>query len=101
MGLVGLYACIVRRLRTEERNAPIFLALLARLAFLGCFALAVAFRGLSCVVAWVASLLLFVGFSWVVGVSFSLRMIATKRKGAPCWRVLSSFVGLVTWFLPL
>ena len=48
-----------------------------------------------------ASLLFFVGFSWVVGcvvgASFSLRMIATKRKGAPRWCVLSLFVacGLV------
>ena len=45
-------------------------------------------------VAWVvvvASLLFFV---WGVGCggSFSLRMIATKRKGAPCWRVLYSCV---------
>lgn len=54
---------------------PIFLALLS---FLDCFALAVAF--VVCLV--VASFLFFVGFSWVVGGgSFSLRLIATKRKG--------------------
>ena len=41
----------------------------------------------------VALLLFFVGFYWVVGGFLSLRMIATKRKGAPCWRVLSLFVG--------
>lgn len=95
VGLVGLYACSVRRLRTEKRKAA---------NFWGCFALAVAcitlllcFRGLSCVVAWfveVALLLLFVGFYWVVGCGFlSLRMIATKRKGKPLGLVLSSFVG--------
>ena len=56
---------------------------------LDCFALAVA-----CIV--VASLLFFVCFfgvvGWVVGGFLSLRMIATKRKGAPFWRVLSSWV---------
>ena len=49
----------------------------------------------SCIVAaslvLFALLLLFVGC--VVGGSFSLRMIATKRKGAPCWCSLSLFVG--------
>ena len=49
----------------------------------------------ACVV--VASLLFFVCFAWVVGcvvvgVSFSLRMIATKRKGKPLGLVLSSWV---------
>ena len=43
--LVGLYACSVRRLRTEKRNPAILLALSALLA---CIALVVAFRGLSC-----------------------------------------------------
>ena len=47
-------------------------------------------------VAWfvvVALLLFFVCFSWVVGCgSFSLRMIATKRKGKPLGLVLSSWV---------
>ena len=62
--------------------------------FLDCFALAVAFRGLSCLVALVASLLLFVGFSWV-GVSFSLRMIATKKKGQAAGLVLSSWVVVI------
>ena len=57
-------------------------------------ALAVALCGLSCVVAWVASLLLFVGFSWV-GVSFSLRMIATKKKGQAAGLVLSSWVVVI------
>ena len=64
------------------------------------FAIVVAFCGLSCVVAWIASLLLFVGFSWVVcwvvvGGSFSLRMIATKRKGKPLGLVLSSWVVVI------
>ena len=66
----------------KSENLPIFSA----------FALSV-----SCIV--VASLVLFalllffVGCGCVVGGgSFSLRMIATKRKGAPCRRVLSSWV---------
>ena len=86
---MGLYACIVRRLGSEKRIAANFSALafswiasLLLLLFVLCLV----------VIAWVASLLLFVGFAWVVGVSFSLRMIATKRKGAPCWCVLSSWV---------
>ena len=45
----------------------------------------------------VASLLLFVVVVFsllgcVVGGFLSLRMVATKRKGAPCWCVLSLFV---------
>ena len=68
----------------KSESPPIFLALLALLAFLDCFALAVAFRGLSCccfapVVC--AGCVFFVGLGCVVGVSFSLRMGATKRKG--------------------
>ena len=47
VGLVGLYACSVRRLRTEKRIAAIFVGF-APAMFVGCFALAVAFRGLSC-----------------------------------------------------
>ena len=54
-------------------------------------------------VAWVVALV--VSLVWVVacggcvvGGSFSLRMIATKRKGAPCWRVLSLFVGCVLFY---
>ena len=35
MGLVGLYACIVRRLRTEERNAAYFLGFIGSVGFLG------------------------------------------------------------------
>ena len=49
-------------------------------------ALAVAFA--VCLVV-IASLLFFVGCGCVVGGFLSLRTIATKRKGAPCWRVLS------------
>ena len=47
----------------------------------------------------IASLLLFVCFACVGCVGcvvdgfLSLRMIATKRKGAPCWRVPSLFLG--------
>ena len=74
VGLVGLYACSVRRLRTEKRKPANLLNRFAPMFS----ALAVA----SCVV--VALLLFFVCFDWVVGCgSFSLRMIATKRKGAP------------------
>ena len=89
VGLVGLYACSVRRLEVRKRNAAHFLGLFQLLQLLIVVCLVV--------VAWVALLLLFVGFSWVVGCSFSLRMVATKRKGAPCWRVLSLFVGCVLW----
>ena len=65
----------------KSENPPIFSA----------FALSV-----SCIV--VASLVLFalllffVGCGCVVGGSFSLWTIATKRRGAPRWRVLSSCV---------
>ena len=70
MGLVGLYACNVRRLGSKKRIAA---------NFLGCFALSA-----SCIVVaslvLIASLLLFVGFVWVVcwvvvGGSFSLRTV--------------------------
>ena len=47
VGLVGLYACNVRRLRSEKRNAANFVGFAP--IFVDCFALAVAFRGLSCV----------------------------------------------------
>ena len=73
--LVGLYACRVKRLRTEKRKPAYFIGFIGLIAS----ALAFALCGLSCVVAWVALLLLFVGFSWVVGcvvgVSLSLRTI--------------------------
>ena len=75
VGLVGLYACSVRRLRTEKRKAA---------NLLNCFApmfsaLAVA----SCVV--VALLLFFVCFDWVVGCgSFSLRSVSDAKRGANC-----------------
>ena len=42
VGLVGLYACRVRRLRTEKRIAAHFLGFIGSVGFLGCFALAVA-----------------------------------------------------------
>ena len=76
VGLVGLYACNVRRLRTEKRNAA---------NFLDCFALAFSWIAsllllLFVVCLVVASLLFFVlvVFSllgWVVGGSFSLRTV--------------------------
>ena len=93
MGLVGLYACIVRRLRTEKRNSAYFLGFIG---FLGLLRL----LWLLCVVCLViASLLFFVGCGCVVGGSFSLRMIATKererRVGAPslCSCVVCLFIG--------
>ena len=53
---------------------------------------ALAFALCGCLVV-IALLLLFVLVvacgGCVVGGFLSLRMIATKRKGAPCWRVLS------------
>ena len=78
MGLVGLYACNVRRLEVRKRKPANFLGFAP--VFLWDAALAFA-----CIV-FVASLLLFVCFACVacVGCGFlSLRMIATKRKGAP------------------
>ena len=84
----------------KSENPPILLA------FLDCFALAVAFRGLSCVCRLGYCLGCFApvvcGFrlGCVVGVSFSLRMIATKRKGEPLGLVLSSWVvGCFIWLL--
>ena len=60
--------------------------------FVDCFALSA-----SCIVVaslvLIASLLLFVGC--VVGGSFSLWMIATKRKGKPLGLVLSSWVAVI------
>ena len=61
----------------KSESPPIFSALAS-----GCIALLLRFVCFACI-AFVALLLLFVGFVWVVGVSFSLRMIATKRKGKP------------------
>ena len=67
--------------------------------FLDCFALVFsALAVASIVIAWViALLLLFVVFGFlcgcVVGVSFSLRVIATKKKGRAFRLVLSLFVG--------
>ena len=65
--------------------------------FVDCFApvfLWASALAFACIV-FVVSLLLFVCFACggcVVGGFLSLRMIATKRKGAPCWCVLSSWV---------
>ena len=70
VGLVGLYACNVRRLKSEKRKTRKFIGLLRSCS---CFVVA-CLVFVAWVVAWVALLLLFVGFSWVVG-SFSLRMI--------------------------
>lgn len=96
VGLVGLYACSVRRLKVRKRKPANFLALAFSLVASLLLLLIVVCL---VVIAWVASLLLFVCFGWVVGRgSFSLRMIATKRKGAPCWRVLSLFVGCVLFY---
>ena len=93
VGLVGLYACNVRRLEIEKRNAAIFVGF-APAMFVDCFALAVACVVFVASLALIALFLVFVGcVGCVVGGSFSLRMIATKRKGAPRWRSLSLFVG--------
>ena len=88
MGLVGLYACRVKRLRNEERNAAHFLGFIGFLGLLQLLYLLI----VVCLVV-IASLRLFVCFVCVVGGFLSLRMIATKRKGAPCWCSLSLFVG--------
>ena len=94
VALVGLYACIVRRLRTEKRNAAHFLGLLQLLRLLLLFVL--------CFVLWLllgllCSCCLWVSLGlWVVLLVlalFSLRMIATKKKGQAVALVLSSFVG--------
>ena len=64
---------------------PIFLA------FLIVSALAAALV-VGCIVA---SLLFFVCFGWVVGCGLWFSFPSdgmTKRKGAPCWRVLASWV---------
>ena len=78
VGLVGLYACNVRRLGSEKRNAA---------NFLGCFALAVAcitlllcFRGLSCCCFAPVLCLLLWGCGLCCWLSFPL-VGMTKRKG--------------------
>ena len=89
MGLVGLYACNVRRLRTEKRKTIYFSALAV-----ACIALVVVCLVIASLVLF-ALLLCFVWFAClgcVVGGFLSLRMLATKRKGALCWCVLSSWV---------
>ena len=62
VGLVGLYACNVRRLEVRKRNPAIFWGVASLLQLL----IVVCLVFVAWVVAWVASLLLFVGFSWVV-----------------------------------
>ena len=74
MGLVGLYACSVRRLEVRKRKPAHFLGFLGFIGLLQLLHLLI----VVCLV-FVASLLVFVGFSWVVGCvvggSFSLRTI--------------------------
>ena len=70
VGLVGLYACRVKRLGSEKRNAAHFLGFIGSVGFIGLIASFLLLLFVVCLV--VALLLLFVGFSWVVGGSFSL-----------------------------
>ena len=64
VALVGLYACGVRRLRTEKRNAAYFLGLLAKIRFKGIFR----------------------GFIWVYRVKMYIRLSCGFRgaRGALC-----------------
>ena len=82
VGLVGLYACIVRRLRTEKRKPAYFIGLLrpafSWLYWLSWTASLLLLLVVVClvVVACIALHLLLLGFSWVVGCgSLSLRTI--------------------------
>ena len=87
MGFVGLYACRVKRLRTEKRNAAIFVGFAPMFS-----ALAFAYCGLSCccfapVVCWFR-----LGCGLCCWWFFFPSDDMTKRKGAiSC--VLSLFVG--------
>ena len=85
VGLVGLYACNVRRLRTEKRIAAIFVGF-APAMFVDCFALAVAYCVLSCC----CFVPVVCGFLLGCGLWLSFPLVGmTKRKGAPCWCSLS------------
>ena len=80
---MGLYACSVRRLKSEKRKSRNFSA--------SASALAVTLFVVDSLVLF-ALILLFVGC--VVGGSFSLRMIATKRKGANSCVLSECFIWL-------
>lgn len=102
-GLWGLYACIVRRLEVRKRKPAYFIGFTG---FIGCFAL---------VLCWLVLLFLLccclgcfapvvcVGCVFFVGLCcwwfFFPSDDMTIRKGAPCWRVLSLFVGCFIWLL--
>ena len=74
----------------KSESPPIFSSLAS-----GCIALLLRFVCFACI-AFVALLLLFVVVVWVVvGGSFSLRMIATKRKGKRFACPLFVVVGLL------
>ena len=92
VGLVWLYACRVKRLRTEKRK-PIYFSALAALAAISIVVIALLLCFMCFALVVFASLLFFVGLSWVVG-SFSLWMIATKRKGK-----LLGLSSLRSWFV--
>lgn len=90
VGLVGLYACNVRRLKVRKRNAANFVGFAP--IFLGCFAPAVALCGLSCGCCLYCFALVVCGFLLGCGWFSFPSDDVTKGKGAPCWRVLSSCV---------
>ena len=82
VGFVGLYACSVRRLRTEKRIAAHFLGLLRSFSFLYCccFACLDCFAPVLCLL-WLGCWCFFFPSDGM-----------TKRNGAQCWCVLSSWV---------
>ena len=84
----------------ESENAANFVGFAP--IFVDCFALMLSALAVALVVV-IASLVLLSVFpllGCVVGVSFSLRMLATKRKGAKCFCVLSCpVVGCFIWLL--
>ena len=91
VGLVGLYACRVKRLRSEKRIAAHFLGLLRSSSFLYCcFACLGCFAPVVCAgcVGW------FLCCWWFSFPSDGM----TKRKGKPLGLVLSSFVGCVLFY---
>ena len=88
MGLVGLYACSVRRLEVRKRKTCKFIGFIGFLGFIGLL------RSCGCFAWFVLLLLRSCSLLGVVVLLVALFPFGRygKRKGAPCWRVLSLWV---------
>ena len=91
---MGLYACRVKRLETGKRIAAHFLGFIGSVGFIGLIASLLLLLFVVCLVVLCSCSLCWLCFLCWVGLLVVLFPFGRydKRKGAPCWRVLSSWV---------